>query len=167
VGREYARTLFFAARYSRKPAARALQRWRTRAVGSCDTVCLSEGQIEMAPGERSRQMEGENVITAGESLLFVPRTIPADTESSSRLVSTTVHHHRRSFNGAHPSLGYFTPAQPCAPLHERIALPGARDDLRLGAFCADLSLRSLLVPERFRCERLCKQLHYSRMTRGL
>jgi len=87
----HARTLSFPARsrYSRKPAA--LQRWRTRAAGSCDTVWLSEGQIEMAPGERGRQMEGENVITAGESLLFVPRTILADTESSSSRFD-----HRRS-----------------------------------------------------------------------
>lgn len=82
-------------RYSVEPGpghSRVLQRWRTRAVGSCDTVWLSEGQIEMAPGEEESQLDRGRECdneTSG-SLLFVLYNPRGYTRASARrFISTT------------------------------------------------------------------------------
>lgn len=60
----------------------------------------------MAPGEGGRQIEGENVITTGGSLLFVqynPRGYPGLVASFRPPPATT----RRPLNGYTLSPGYF------------------------------------------------------------
>lgn len=77
----------------RARTVRVLQHWRTRAVGSCDTVWLSEGQIEMAPGEeegrldrgRERDNDGREFVVRP---LYNPRGYPR-IASARHLISTT------------------------------------------------------------------------------
>lgn len=75
------------------PDARVLQRWRTRAVGSCNTVWLSEGQIEMAPGEEGGRLDrGRERDNDGQEFVVRPLYNPRGytrIASARHLISTT------------------------------------------------------------------------------
>jgi len=140
---------FLRARYPRMPSlvVRVLQRWWTRAVESCNMVWLSEGQIEMAPGEEGRQIEGANVITTSESLLFVSYNSRGYLKLvvSFRPLATT--DTRRSILLAvRPSLSYFvqsaTPVRFCGRAYLAVARANWSPKCKNSLFICDLTCAS-------------------------
>jgi len=110
-------------------------------------VWLSEGQIEMAPGEEGHQIEGVNVITTSGSLLFVSYNSRGYLKLvvSFRPLATT----RRSILLAvRPSLSYFvqsaTPVRFCGRAYLAVARANWSPKCKNSLFICDLTCASCL-----------------------
>lgn len=129
--------------------ARVLQRWRTRAVGSCDTVWLSEGQIEMASGEEGRLDRESERDNDEREFVVCPVQSPRIPEAR-RLVRSTGHH-RHSTSSQQYALrsailrGAQTPVRFCGCTYLAVA-PNWSPKCKNSLFICDLTCATCRPP---------------------